>query len=311
MNIDNIVIPGGILATWNDPQSAGAQRDVGDNERFDIVEVARERARSLSVSFGGQGSGGRSTLERIASIIPPSENTEAASPQESPNTYGQMLGHQRQRSNTINLGGLARSRVTGLGTPANPGLRLEPAVTFQESLGPATTINLEDSYVFQRLEDCKPSDQDTAWQSSTSPLFLARTGAVKTAALRRTSSHIHLERNPSINSPLSSANVARRASIAVGNAVEKVKDTVTGPLRRSSIQEVYEKAKIRKAQLDRSPVAQIIFQYVAYLLMLAGVYFVFVGFPLWKGLVLVLYSLFHMQLTVPAGTAAFIGIAFL
>ena len=100
-------------------------------------------------------------------------------------------------------------------------------ITFQESLGPATTINLEDSYVFQRLEDCKASYQDTAWQSSTSPLFLARTGSVKTAALRRTSSHIYLERNPSINSPLSSANVARRASIAVGNAVEKVKDTVS------------------------------------------------------------------------------------
>ena len=312
MSIENIVIPGGILATWDGPQSTETQGHGGDNERFDIVEVARERARSLSASVDYQGSRRRSTLERIASTISPSEITPAASRQESRSTHAQRPAFHRQRSKSINIGGLARSRATGLNTPANPGLRLEQSVTFLDPLDSTnTTINLQDSYVFQRLEDCKPSYQDTGRQSSTGPLFLTRSRSNNTPRLHRNSSNRYLERNLSRKSRLSSGNVARRASVTVGGVVEKVIETVTGPVRRSSVQEVYEKAKLRQAQLTRSTVAQISFQYFSYLLMLAGIYFVFVGFPLWKGLVLVLYDVFRMQLAIPVGTAVFLGIAFL
>lgn len=313
MNVDNIVIPGGILATWDGPQSTERQQYGGDNnESFDTVEVARQRARSLSVTIDGQGGGRRrSTLERLLSTIPSSETTQAASRKESGSTYRQRPRFQRQRSNSINLAGLARSRATGLSTPANPGLRLEPTITFLDPLDSTTAINLDESYVFQRLDDCPPSYQDTAPLSSSGPLLLARSRSVGSATLRRKYSDRYLERIPSKESPLSSANVARRASIAVGNVVEKVKDTVTAPLRRSSLQEVYEKAKIRQVQLRRSPVAQITFQYVFYLFTLAAIYFIFAGFPLWKGLVLVLYNLFHVELAIPAGTAVFLGIAFL
>ena len=312
MNIDNIVIPGGILATWDGPQSTETQGHEGDNERFNIVEAARERARSLFASVDYQGSGGGSTLQRISSSIPPSETAQAASPQQSRSIHAQRPAFHRQRSKSINLGGLARSRATGLDTPANPGLRLEPSITFRDPLHSTnTTINLEDSYVFQRLEDYKPSSQDTGRRTSNNPLFLARSSSANITRLCRESSNRSLERIPSRKSRLSSGNVARRASITVGGVVEKVVDTVTRPLRRTSIQEVYEKAKIRQAQLTRSTVAQISFQYFSYLLMLAGIYFVFVGFPLWKGLVLVLLGVFRMQLTIPVGTAAFLGIAFL
>ena len=312
MNIDNIVIPGGILATWDGPQSTETQGHAGDNERFDIVEVARERARSLSASVDYQGSSRRSTLGRVASTIPPSEITHAASGQDSRSTYAQRPAFHRQRSKSINLAGLARSRATGLNTPANPGLRLEPSVTFQDPLDSTnTTINLEDSYVFQRLEDCKSSSQHIGRRTSTGPLFLVRSSSANTATLPRESSSRYLEEIPSRKSRLSSGNVARRASIAVEGVVEKVVDTVIRPLRRTSLQDVYEKAKIRQTQLTRSTVAQISFQYFSYLLMLAGIYFVFVGYPLWKGLVLVLYDVFRMQLAIPVGTAVFLGIAFL
>ena len=310
MNIDNIVIPGGILATWDGPQSAQTEQNGEGNESFDIVEVARERARSLSTSIDAQHGGRGTTLERTASTISPCETTQAASGQESPKPHAQRPGFYRQRSNSINLGGLARSRATGLSTPANPGLRLEPTVTFEKSLD-STMIDLEDSYVFQRLEHYKSSNQNPARSSSTGPLHLARGSSVNTATPCRKSSHGYLDRTSSGRSRHSSANVARRASIAVGNVVEKVKDTVTGPLRRSSIEEVYEKAKIRQVQLMRSTVAQISFQYVSYLLMLAAIYFVFVGFPLWQGLVLVIYDIFRKRLAIPVGTAVFLGIAFL
>ena len=45
--------------------------------------------------------------------------------------------------------------------------------------------------------------------------------------------------------------------------------------------------------------------------MLAEIYFVFAGYPLCKDLILVLYSVFNMQLAIPAGTTVLLGIAFL
>ena len=312
MNIDNIVIPNGILSTWNGPQSTETQGHGGNTESFDIVEVARERARSLSASVDYQISRRRSTVERIANTISPSEIDQSASRQEPRSTHAQRPIFHRQRSRSINIGGLARSRATGLNTPANPGLRLEPSITFQEPLNTThTAIDLEDPYVFQRLEDCTPSSQDVGQRSATGPLFLDRSSSANTTTVRREASNTYLERNPSRMSRQSSGNVARRASIAVGGVVENVVDTVTKPLRRTSLQEVYEKAKIRQVQLTRSTVAQISFQYFSYLLMLAGIYFVFVGSPLWKGLVLILYDFFRTQLTIPVGTAVFLGIAFL
>ncbi len=61
----------------------------------------------------------------------------------------------------------------------------------------------------------------------------------------------------------------------------------------------------------RSNAVQIGFEYTFYLLMLATIYFVFVGVPLWNGLVLTIYYIFDMKLVVPAGTAIFLGIGFL
>lgn len=51
MNVDNIVIPGGLLATWDGPQSTESEDRGNDNEDFDVVEIARQRARSLGASL--------------------------------------------------------------------------------------------------------------------------------------------------------------------------------------------------------------------------------------------------------------------
>ncbi|KAL8950289.1 MAG: hypothetical protein Q9222_003674 [Ikaeria aurantiellina] len=118
-------------------------------------------------------------------------------------------------------------------------------------------------------------------------------------------------RSPSDASQSSLTDVVRRASIAVESVVGKVKETFTGALRRSSLQDVYDKAKIRQIQLKRSKAAQIMFQYSFYLLMLMGIYFVFVGIPLWTGLVMAILYVFDTKLVVPAGTAVFLGIGFL
>jgi len=196
---------------------------------------------------------------------------------------------------------LGRSKATGLNTPVKPGLTQQPLTSDKSS-------ELENSYIFQGLQNYSLSGQQPAQTSSIPPVFLARNGSKDAARQRKESAP---DRKQSSVSQYSTINVVRRASIAVENTVEKVKETITGALRRSSLQEVYEKAKIRQAQLKRTTAVQVSFQYTFYLLMIATIYFFFIGYPLWNGFVLTVYYLFDKELVIPAGTAIFLGIGFL
>ena len=276
MNVDNIVIPGGILATLQGPQSRETEDQRNDNENFDVVEIARQRARSLSTSLSAHEPCRLSILERIASANTFSEDTQETSQQRTQDTARKRRPQfQRQRSISINLGDLGRVRVAGLSDSGDARLQSGLAETEKP---PCTIATIE------------PKDSKTKATES---------------------SRKDLERTQSQQSRIASIDVARRASIAVDNVVEKVKDTVNSALRRSSLQIIYEKAKIRQVELKRSAAAQLSFQYTWYLLMLASIYFVFVGLPLWRGLVLTLYSLFNMHLVIPVGTAVFLGTGFL
>ncbi|KAL9585243.1 MAG: hypothetical protein Q9212_001635 [Teloschistes hypoglaucus] len=309
MGVDNIVIPGGILSTWPGLLPQDDSDSTRENERFDITEVARRRARTLSVVLDSQSHDREDTFERLARIVQLNDDTQKA-----------FKGDAPQRSNTINLGGLGRTRATGRSTPANPGLKVDrrPSNFFptgsrltQKPFSEDTTRKLENSYVFQSLGNYQLSGQRSCSETTFAPVFLARNNSNSANTLRRESSNQKLERMQSITSQFANIDLVRRASIVVENAVEKVKETVASALRRSSLQETYERAKIRQIQLMRSPFTQYAFEYFFYLLMAAFVYFVFVGYPLWSGLVLFIYYLFDMKLVVPAGTAIFLGIGFL
>lgn len=318
MSVDNIVIPGGILTAYQDRQPRENNDGGGRSEAFDIAEVARQRARSFTITLDSQNESREDTLERLSNILEVKEDTQAALQQGSDEAGQQGPPiRRRQRPITINLGGLGRSRVTGLNTPANPGLPLDRTSSVSSVAGQKRTqkplhshksSELENSYIFQGLQDYRFTGQEPAKLSSNPPVFLARNGSRNTGRQRRESA---LDRKRSSVSQYSSINVARRASIAVENTVEKVRETITGAFRRSSLQEVYEKAKIRQAQLQRTTVVQIGFEYTFYLLMLATIYFVFIGYPLWNGFVLTVYYLFDKTLAIPAGTAIFLGIGFL
>jgi hypothetical protein len=79
--------------------------------------------------------------------------------------------------------------------------------------------------------------------------------------------------------------------------------------RKSSIADLYERAKLRKVQLQRSERFQLIFEYSIYLLLIALVYFVAVGRPLWGGLVWYTYVAFAHYLTAPIGFALVVCIS--
>ena len=318
MSIDNVEIPGGIIAAFHHRQSRDDDSNRGESEAFDIAQVARQRARTLSTSLDQQTGSREDTLERLTGILQVNENVQIALQQGSDEAYQRAPSRQRrQRPTTINLGGLG---TTGLNRPSNAGLRFDRTPSISSGAGQKrmskgavseTTRELENTYIFQNLRNYQLSAQDPNQDSSIPSVFLARNGSTDTASFRKASSQKQHERSQSDSSQFAHIHVVRRASIAVENAVEKVKETITGALRRSSLQEVYEKAKIRQAQLKRSAAAQISFQYTFYLLMLATVYFVFIGYPLWNGLVLTIYYLFDMKLVVPAGTAIFLGFGFL
>lgn len=318
MSVDNIVIPAGILTAYQDRQPNETNDGAGGSEAFDVAEVVRQRARSFSITVDSQNESREDTSEWLSGILEVNENTQAPLQQGS-----DEAGHQgtptrrRQRPTSISLGGLGRSRVTGLNTPANSGLPLDraPSLSFaaghkraQKSLHSDRSNELENSYIFQSLQDCSFTGHGQTETSSNPPVFLARNSSKNTVRSRKESA---LDRKQSSVSQYSSINVVRRASIAVENTVEKVRETITGALRRSSLQEVYEKAKIRQAQLERTTAVQLGFEYTFYLLIIATVYFVFIGYPLWNGLVLTIYYLFVNTLTIPAGTAIFLGIGFL
>lgn len=101
------------------------------------------------------------------------------------------------------------------------------------------------------------------------------------------------------------ANAIRRASVAVADTFERVITRV----RKGSMADLYEKAKIRQEQLKRSTWVQYMFEYTMYLLLIASVYLVLVGMPLWRGAVWYIYVLIARKFVIVGGSAIFLGLA--
>ncbi|THW33554.1 hypothetical protein D6D25_05387, partial [Aureobasidium pullulans] len=101
--------------------------------------------------------------------------------------------------------------------------------------------------------------------------------------------------------------IVQQSAAIVLDTVENVKQAI----RRSSIYDVYEKAKKRGAELQRSTWAMKLFEYTFYLVLVAFVYFVLIGVPLWKGAVWWLYWVFEHKFAIAGTWSITIGIAFL
>lgn len=81
--------------------------------------------------------------------------------------------------------------------------------------------------------------------------------------------------------------------------------------RKSSLWQVYEKAKVRGVKLQRTRFAQVAFEYAVYIVLLSIVYFVLVGVPLWKGTVYWLWWLVAHKFVIAGGFSITLGIALL
>ena len=101
--------------------------------------------------------------------------------------------------------------------------------------------------------------------------------------------------------------IFQRSASIFHDSILSVRDKV----RKSSLWDVYDKAKVRQAEIERKKWVQIAFQYTFYLLCISFVYFVIVGMPLWKGAVYWFYYVFKYKFNVQGSWAIVIGIAFL
>lgn len=105
------------------------------------------------------------------------------------------------------------------------------------------------------------------------------------------------------------SSVIRRASIAIASAYETLAQGATDLMRRSSLWDVYENAKVRGKHLQRKKWVQVIFEYTFYLALLSFIYFVLIGRPLWNGAVWWLYWVVDTRFTVAGTWSITIGLA--
>lgn len=101
------------------------------------------------------------------------------------------------------------------------------------------------------------------------------------------------------------------SKIRNASVVQAAQQTINSFARKSSLADVYEKAKARGIYLQRKRWVQILFEYSIYALILLFIYFVLVGRPLWNGAVWWLYWVFDHKFSVAGTWSITIGLAFL
>jgi hypothetical protein len=103
-----------------------------------------------------------------------------------------------------------------------------------------------------------------------------------------------------------------KASVVFGQG--RLSDTARRPRsrklsRRGSLWDVYERAKVRGGELQRRRWVQLVFEYTFYLVLVAFVYLVLVGMPLWKGAIYWLYWVVKHKFVVTGTWSITLGIA--
>ncbi|KUI56639.1 hypothetical protein VP1G_04025 [Cytospora mali] len=109
--------------------------------------------------------------------------------------------------------------------------------------------------------------------------------------------------------PRRNGTVRRVVDAVVPDRVQETARNVISRARRSSMTDVYEKAKTRGVELQRKRWVEILFEYTIYTLLLCFIYFVLIGLPLWNGAVYWLYWVVSTKFAITGGWSITIGVA--
>ena len=80
-------------------------------------------------------------------------------------------------------------------------------------------------------------------------------------------------------------------------------------VRKTSIYQAYEKAKVRGIELRRRRWVQVLFESTFYLVLLCFIYFLLIGVPLWRGACAWLYYAIKVKFSVTAGFVVVVALA--
>ncbi|TIA39636.1 hypothetical protein D6C78_03146 [Aureobasidium pullulans] len=106
-------------------------------------------------------------------------------------------------------------------------------------------------------------------------------------------------------------NGERRGTIfqRAGSVFQDTLQNVRKKVRRSSMWDVYENAKKRQLEIRRKRWVQIVFEYSFYFMLIALLYFLIIGVPLWKGTYWELYLAFKYKLNATGTWSVVIAVA--
>jgi hypothetical protein len=164
----------------------------------------------------------------------------------------------------------------------------------------SSTAVAPDGDYFGVYEDPFASDADNTMNEKLSPVAspqnetgTARAQEARTAALGR----LCMSNNRNTDSVIS--------------ALPRPRQGTQASVRRNSLLDVYDKAKIHGQNFQRKKWVQVTFEYTFYLLILCFIYFVLVGRPIWNGAVWYLYWVVNNKFTIAGTWSITIGLALL
>jgi len=282
----NIVIPANLLPTSLAPYDLSGESNAVDepHQSFDVQDIAhqqREEVRSTftrpaSISIGEHEHGRTIGLFGLANNadIPEKNNLTRKT---------SLNSRQEARLSRIHGGAGAPSHISEIN-------RL-PSVREERRRGP----DYFGSVVWNKdapVAGATGAQDFAAGAGQTTAVFDESSGKIE----RRSTHQSRTTRQGSV--------IQRTASV-----VEEALQNVVQAVRRSSLADLYDKAKVRGQKLQRKRWAQLLFEYTFYIIILAFVYFVLVGVPLWKGTVWWLWWVFNNKFVVPGTWAVTIGVA--
>ncbi|OQN97249.1 hypothetical protein B0A48_16791 [Cryoendolithus antarcticus] len=327
---EDIVVPAHLLGTvrenheWSpapaDPRRTSARTRSGSQRDFDIVRIAygqrlrqeRRIERRNSVNIAALGRAARADAFAVPGAgLPRWPRTSLPN-----NSLGRMSPFQASAITALPPI-IPRNSVGALGVlPSNA----PTGVTDFASLDPFPEVLEESTTLFTRLSSYdlrgQARPQLTTTRSGDSDIDpfsgnSVRDDTVHPGEFSEKHATGRLSRAGTPSSHGRRQSVVSLAAGAVINVVHAATNGVTNLVRRNSLHDVYEKAKVRSLYLQRKRWVQIFFEWAVYVLLLAFVYFVLVGLPLWNGAVWWLYWVVGHKFVVAGTWSVTIGLALL
>jgi hypothetical protein len=95
----------------------------------------------------------------------------------------------------------------------------------------------------------------------------------------------------------------------IGTPQRSLSQRLANRAQRTSVYNLYEEAKVRGVSLQRKYWVQVLFECTVYAILLAFIYLVLVGLPLWNGAVYWLYWVVKNKFAIEGGWAIVLGLS--